>query len=494
MSLLSEIAFEAGVAARSLADYVTGRGLRLGVTGLSRAGKTVFITALVQNLTRAAALAADGKRPLPVFRAFAEGRILRAGLDAQPDDNVPRFAYEDHLAALTAGEDRRWPESTRRISELRIVTDYESKSGWRSGPAQLPIDIVDYPGEWLLDLPLSTKSYAQWSRETLEASASASRAMLAKDWRGFLTSVDPGGPASEETARKAAELFTAYLRACRDDRYALSMLPPGRFLMPGEMEGSPALTFAPLPVVEGTSYAADSLAGMMERRYEAYRTHVVRPFFRDHFSRLDRQIVLVDTLSALNSGPAAVRDLENALTDILTAFRTGQSSLLSTIFRPRIDKILFAATKADHLHHTSHDRLEAILQHLTGRAIARAEGVGAKIDVIALAAVRATTEAAVRQRGETLDVIKGVPMAGETIGGKIFDGRTEAALFPGELPADPQSVFRGDALATPASEADWRFAKFRPPVAALGSDGKPLPLPHIRLDRALEFLLGDRLA
>ena len=129
-------------------------------------------------------------------------------------------------------------------------------------------------------------------------------------------------------------------------------------------------------------------------------------------------------------------------------------------------------------------------------AIASISGpwLGVITAVIALAAVRATTEAAVRQRGETLDVIKGVPMAGETIGGKIFDGRTEAALFPGELPADPQSVFRGDALATPASEADWRFAKFRPPVAALGSDGKPLPLPHIRLDRALEFLLGDRLA
>ena len=31
---------------------------------------------------------------------------------------------------------------------------------------------------------------------------------------------------------------------------------------------------------------------MMQRRYEAYKTHVVKPFFRDHFSRLDRQIDL----------------------------------------------------------------------------------------------------------------------------------------------------------------------------------------------------------
>ncbi len=494
MSLLSDLALEARIAAQSMADFVSGRGLRLGVTGLSRAGKTVFITALVHDLMRLSALPRDdARRYMPVFRVHAEGRLRRAILDPQPDDAVPRFAYEDHLKALTAGEARHWPQSTRRISELRLTLEFESTGGWRKGVSTLPIDIVDYPGEWLLDLPLLAKSYAQWSRETLDASASAARAMLAKDWRGFITTLDPAATADEDLARRAAEIFTAYLRACRDDQYALSTLPPGRFLMPGDMEGSPALTFAPLPVEEGVTPASGSLAAMMERRYEAYKTHVVRPFFRDHFARLDRQIVLVDALAALNSGPAAVRDLETAMTDILTAFRSGRSTLLSSIFRPRIDRILFAATKADHLHHTSHDRLEAILQHLTGRAIARAEGVGARVDVIAMAAVRATREAAVRHEGETLEAIVGSPLAGERVGGDIFDGSQEAAIFPGELPADPKAVFRGDALATPAEEADWRFARFRPPLASSGSDGKPLPLPHIRLDRALEFLLGDRL-
>ena len=38
-----------------------------------------------------------------------------------------------------------------------------------------------------------------------------------------------------------------------------------------------------------------------------------------------------------------------------------------------------------------------------------------------------------------------------------------------------------------------RFVRFRPPLPSLGKDGEPLPLPSIRLDRALEFLLGDRL-
>ena len=484
---LTDIAYEAGIAARSLADYVTGGSLRLGVTGLSRAGQTVFLTAFVQNLLQ------DGR--LPVFRAHAQGRIIRATLDPQPDDAVPRFAYEDHLAALTGSsegtEARHGPESTRRISELRLTLEFERPRGWRKGPSTLAIDIVDYPGEWLLDLPLLGKSFVQWSRETLEAAAGAARAPLAADWRAFLGTLDPAGPASEDLARKSAELFTAYLRAARADRYALSTLPPGRFLMPGDLEGSPALTFAPLPV-EGETTRSGSLAAMMERRYEAYKAHVVRPFFRDHFARLDRQIVLVDALAALNSGPAAVRDLETALTDVLLAFRAGRSSFLSQIFRPRIDRILFAATKADHLHHTSHDRLEAILRTLVARAINRAEAGGAAIDVIALAAVRATREARVTQGGDSFEAIIGTPLAGETIDGKPFDGREEAAIFPGELPADPRMVFRGQGLAVPAQDADYRFLRFRPPIASLDK-GTALPLPHIRLDRAMEFLLGDRL-
>src|SRR5208282_4438685 len=131
-------------------------------------------------------------------------------------------------------------------------------------------------------------------------------------------------------------------------------------------------------------------------------------------------------------------------------------------------------------HHTSHDRLEAILRALTAKAIARAEGVGAEIDVIALAAIRATREAEIRQHGEVLKAIIGTPEKGETIGGETFDGVAEAAVFPGELPTDPSAIFEGDAIALPEAENDWRFVRFRPPVVQRGQAA-----PQIRLDRAL---------
>ena len=498
MSFFSDFLFEARALAQTLSESVGTPVIRLGVTGLSRAGKTVFITALIQHLTELGAPGrSKGRGALPVFRVMAEGRLTRGKLEPQPDDAVPRFAYEDHRAALKGGDDgasRDWPRSTRRISEVRIRLEFERAAGLRAGPAALIIDIVDYPGEWLLDLPLLDKTFAQWSQETLAASATPARVGLAADWRAFTLATDAAGASDEIKARDAASLFTSYLQACRADTHALSTLPPGRFLMPCDLEGSPALTFAPLVLEPETTYGSNTLAAMMERRFEAYKTHVVRPFFRDHFSRLDRQIVLVDTLAALNAGPAALRDLETALSDILQAFRAGRNTMLSAFFRPRIDKILFAATKADHLNHTSHDRLEAILRTIVSRAIAKADDAGAAIDVIALAGVRATREARIGKGADALDAVVGIPAAGEIIDGETFDGLAEAAIFPGDLPVDPKAALRGETLYGSNSEADYRFVRFRPPLQILDEDGAPKALPHIRLDRVLQFLLGDRLA
>ncbi len=477
---------DARIALATLADRVEGLAhptLRLGVTGLSRSGKTIFTTALVHALMR-------GGR-LPVFEALQSGRIARAALEPQPDDAVPRFAYEAHLSTLSA--DRAWPASTTRVSELRLALRYAPPRG---GERTLTLDLVDYPGEWLLDLPLLDMTYADFARQSLDLARAPARASVAGP---FLAAVEAGradAVADEAQARELAARFTAYLAACRTEKLAMSLLPPGRFLMPGDLEGSPALTFAPVDPPALSTMATGSLGAMMERRFEAYKNAVVRPFFRNHFARLDRQIVLVDALSALNAGPAALADLERALDGILAAFRTGRNSLVSALFRPRIEKVLFAATKADHLHHSSHDRLEAILSRLVERARERAHEHGAALDVVALAAIRATREARVRRDGDQLDAIVGTPEKGQEVAGHVFDGEEEVAVFPGDLPENPDTLFdpagtgfRGLASAQ-VDEADFRFLKFRPP-AGIGGGG---PIPHIRLDRALEFLLGDRLA
>jgi predicted YcjX-like family ATPase len=470
----------------SVADFFTPT-VRLGVTGFSRAGKTVFITALVR------ALLSGGR--LPFFRAQAQGRIAGAYLEPQPDDAVPRFDYESHIAALERSPPE-WPDGTRSISELRITVSYRPSSWlWRTlGASRLHIDIVDYPGEWLIDLAMMEQDFAAWSQTALTLAEAPQRRAAAKPFLDFADRLSADAAQDEQVARKGAELFTAYLAEARRSESALASLSPGRFLLPGDLAGSPLLTF--FPIRGGAAAGKRSLGGMLERRYESYKSHVVKPFFRDHFQRIDRQIVLVDALGSLDAGPAGVAELQQALDAVLRAFRPGQQSWLALLGAKRVDRLLVAATKADHLHHTSHDRLEGVLRLIADRAIERASAAGARVGVLALAALRSTREGVVREKGSELPVIIGVPLPGERIGAQVFDGREEAAVFPGDLPADPeQALAKGR-----ASDSDdkarraMRFVRFRPArLAPATGAGETAVAPHIRLDRAIEFLVGDKL-
>jgi predicted YcjX-like family ATPase len=481
---------DARIALDTLSDRAAGLvnpTIRLGVTGLSRAGKTVFISSLVHNLLH-------GGR-LPLFEPVQSGRVSAVRLEQQPDDGVPRFQYEDHIRALV--KDRIWPDSTRAISELRLTIDYQSASGWNRffSPGRLSIDIVDYPGEWLLDLPLLTKDFRTFSEETIALARSGIRAELSDNWLGLTSACDITAAADEMRARDLATAFADYLKACKADERSLSTLPPGRFLLPGDLDGSPALTFAPLLLPPDGKPEKGSLWAMMERRYEAYKSVVVKPFFREHFSRIDRQIVLVDALQAINRGPEAVQDLERALTDVLACFRPGKNSLLSSLLGRRIDRVLVAATKADHLHHESHHRLDALTRRLVDRAIQRIGMAGAGIDVMALASVRATREATVKRDGVELPVIVGTPISGETIAGEIFDGVKKTAIFPGDLPENPEALFESiESGRRNVQLPDVNVVRFRPPSLDETGGGIKLSVPHIRLDRAMQFLFGDRLA
>lgn len=429
---------------------------------------------------------------------------MRAWLEPQPDLDVPRFAYESHLAAL-ASDPPEWPDSTRRISELRVTIEYRSntvlkRSLSRLGLERLNLDIVDYPGEWLLDLPMLGLDWAAWSRKALASARLPGRTEAAQELLAFVAATDPAAALDEVLAAKGAKVFTDYLQRVRDLDGTTATEGPGRFLMPGDLEGSPLLTFLPLDVAEDTKLRRGSLGTLLSERYEAYKAKVVRPFFRDHFARLDRQIVLVDALAAIDRGPAAVADLERSLADILAIVNPVRNPWLAALTWRRLDRVLFAATKADHLPGAGHERLEAILSGLTERARRRAEVTGAEVRAIALAALRSTREAQVKRGGETHDCIVGVPLPGERLGGTIFDGVRSATVFPGDLPESAEALLAAQAAASvpggaATAAADVRVLRFRPArIAPDSAIGERAHWPHVRLDRALDFLIGDRLA
>ena len=442
--------------------------IRLGVTGLARAGKTVFITSLVANLL-------DRGR-MPGLLAANEGRIEAVFLQPQPDDTVPRFEYEAHLAAMT-GQTPHWPDSTRTISELRLSLKVRPNGllAGLQGSRMIHLDIVDYPGEWLLDLALMDVTYEAWSEATLERIRNRE---TASDFIELISEVDPSHEHDEVLAGSLASSFADYLKAARAQGF--SDCTPGRFLLPGDLAGSPVLTFAPIPT-QGAAKRG-SLHREMARRFEAYKRQIVQPFFRDHFSKIDRQVVLVDALGAINQGPQAVEDLRGAMGDILTAFRPGQNGFLTNLLSgKRVEKILFAATKADHLHHAQHGRLTAIMEALTRDARDRAQFAGASTAAMSIASLRATTEATMQHEGEALDVVRG----------RLLDTGKEAAFYPGDLPQDPSHLLSpARSGAQKWLDQDYQVMRFAPAALTLKPGDGP---PHIRLDGAAEFLIGDRL-
>ncbi|MEL6979097.1 MAG: YcjX family protein [Pseudomonadota bacterium] len=471
---LTRWAERAQARAQAQAEALFEPSLRLGVTGLSRAGKTLFITGLVANLLR--------RGRMMGLEAEAEGRILGAMLTPQPDLDAPRFAFETHLDDLYA-DPPRWPESTRSISQLRVSLRYRPTSFLNrlTGDATLHLDIVDYPGEWLLDLGLMEKDFATWSIEAIaaaerradkrgDAAAAAFLDWARLDWLGA------GGAFEEPALAAGAEAFAAQLRRAKADGAAA--LAPGRFLLPGDLEGAPALTFAPL-----RGDAPKALISEMTRRYEGYKRLIVRPFFQNHFAKLDRQIVLVDALGAISNGPEATAEMATALREIIGAFRPGETSWLARLLGPtlggrRVERVLLAVSKADHIHHEAHGDLQALVRDLLARVIDRAEYRGAAVEAMAIAAIRATVEDELRDGGRTLPAVRG----------RLAENGREATLYPGAPPSSLGALLEeaegwtADRFETPA---------FAPPRLERRPDEGP---PHLRLDRALDFLIGDRLA
>jgi uncharacterized protein len=445
--------------------------VRLAVTGLSGSGKTAFITSLVDNLLSAAGRPAR----LPFLRAAAERRIIAARLNASDGATVAPFPVRDTIAALAA-DPPHWPPSTTDLRRADLLLRFRP-AGFigrtAGGTARLGLEILDYPGEWLLDLPLLAQNYRDWSRATIELARRGSRAPLARNWLDFLARHPADGAADPKTARQAHNLYRAFLAACRTQEQ-LSLLQPGRFLNPGQITDPSLLWFCPMPFAIGAQTRAGSMAALMEARFEVYKQVVVQPFFAQLARGVDRQIVLADVLRALNAGAEAFADQRLALETILAAFRFGRRSLLRLLFGARIDRVLFAATKADHVPALQRDHLEALMANLVAVPTLRAQHARARVAATALASIRCTEDGTDVIDGHKVDIVIGLPA----------DGERRIRFFPGIVPV------------TPPPEGFWgerftEFPVFQPPrIERAAGDG----VPHINLDKALDFLLGDALA
>lgn len=465
---LGTLVTEAKKGVEDLLYLAMDRRVRLAVTGLNQSGKTVFITSLIHQLLMGARLGG-----LPFFQVVAEGRFQGAKTVLQPSMNIPTFRYDQFLESLTATPPQ-WPKATDGISEIRLAIRFRPKGLLQSrlkATSTVFLDIIDYPGEWLLDLPLLGQSFQEWSKEVIALCQTEPRHTLAQPWLTYLETLDPRQTADEGILRQASRLFTDFLLACKREPVGLNYLQPGRFLIPGDLKDAPLLTFCPM-VSPTISPEPGSLLQVMAERFESYKELVVRRFYHQHFSHFDRQIVLVDLLKGLNRGPNHFADMSRSLKSILKNFDYGRSSILSRLLRPKIDRLLFVATKSDHVAANQHNNLERLLKRIVTDPVNEASFYGVTVETMAIASIVSTETIVKEHEGRRLSFVRGRPK-----------GRNEEVLlFPGEIP---------EKIPKPEEwhQERFNFLEFEPGMDRNDSDDR---LPHSRLDLVLDFLLGDK--
>ena len=464
---------------RTLDQHIT-----LAVTGLSRSGKTAFITSLVNQLINEG----NGTK-LSFFDPVHNGSFIAAKRVPQKHYHVPRFDYDAAISALTS-EPATWPEPTHGISELRLAIRYQPKKSilkYATDMATLTLDITDYPGEWLLDLPMLKQTYQEWSQQTHSLMTSAPRAKHSEKFLAKLAKIDPFSCVSEELLAELAQEYTALLHTFRYE-LGLSVIQPGRFILPGELAGAPILEFFPFPALEnldGNDYQNapdDSFIGMLRSRYLEYKEQVVRKFYREHFLRFDRQIVLADCLTPLNKGKESFADLELAMAMILESYNYGKSGLFSRLFSPKIDKLLFCATKADHVTPEQHTPMVALLNQLIHQNKNHLNYEAVQIKTLAIASVKATNSGISKHKGMDVPVIQGRSLvtAGSEQSAAIFGQKI--TVFPGAVPRElPNNEYW--------QSKPFNFIAFAP----LSGLNKQQCLPHVRMDQVLQFLLADKM-
>lgn len=448
---------------RSMLDQVTGQErIRLAVTGLTRAGKTVFLTSLVANLLAAG----RGQRTLPALEQAAGGRLRGVRLVPAGTQSMPRFDVAAHVAALAA-DPPVWPGRTDDLSTLELTLDVERQSwlGGMLGNRSITLELLDYPGEWLLDLPMLEQSFPAWSAATLARLRAAPRAAVAAEFLAFVDALPATAPADETLARRGFGLFRDALVACRD-QLGMRFLQPGRVLNPGPRGDAPILWFFPMP--HATS---GGLAGLLERRHAAYIADQRANFFEPHFRRFQRQAVLVDVLGTLHAGQAAFEDTAEALAAIAAALRYG-AGWLDWLTGTGVERAAFVATKADHVPTRQRDALTALLGSLTAAPQGRVTGTSAATSVHALAAIRCTEDDVATLEGRPVAAVRGL----------LADGRS-AKVYPGEVPLRPPEPGYW-------SHGFFEMPEFQPPrLTPDGASG----VPHMALDTLLAWLIGDLL-
>ncbi len=388
------------------------------------------------------------------------GRQPKISIAPAGASSLPRFDVAGHMQAL-AHDPPTWPARTDAASLLAINLSIP-RSGFANAlpPFSLRLEFLDYPGEWLLDLPLLRLDFLTWSEQVLRRLENRPEAA---EFLAFTTALPAASAADEKLAETGHRLYRDLLGRLRDA--GLALLQPGRFLMPAPGAAPAWIGFFPMR-------GRGPLHDLLSRRFEAYKEAVQRDLSDPLFGQLDRMVVLVDLLSALHAGAAPFADLSTALRDASASLRWERDWLEAAMAigrlqwpPPVLSRVAFAATKADHIADRQRGNLAALLRQVAAPA------VDVRAAYFALSAVRCTKDSVMTLGDHAVSAVRGR---------RVGDGKLLES-YPGEVPdRTPDAEFWAHPF--------LRVPDFEPyRLTDQGRGG----IEAVNLDKLLLFLLED---
>jgi hypothetical protein len=383
--VLNKDAIVLGKLFNQIVDRVSVDHQQIVVTGLSRSGKSTLFTSLMAQLLQCT-YGGDEHQSLPLLSSLPLERLLSVDFVAN-EDETPRFAYQQHFEQLKR---RQWPESTRDVSAFSIRMGFERSYEWLSqvaGNDKRQLSIYDYPGEWLMDLPLMDKSFADWSAQVLAQQLTEPQKSHSVDWQAALEGFDFEQEPTQAAVHVLVDAYRAYLFKAKAD--GISILQPGAMFFEGSWDWQ-GRGFCPLPakVAYDISHAWTRL---FTKRYGDFVVEWLKPLQKRFFSHADKQIVLLDLLEGLNFGKAYLSEMKEALNHLVGSFVYGKRQWYQRFHQPLgIVKVAFVVTKVDLVPAAQQVNLLALLKDICQGAVALLSEKDVEVEFFLVSSIIAT--------------------------------------------------------------------------------------------------------
>lgn len=406
---------------------IKDKKIKIAITGLSRSGKSVFITSFIDQLLNSHEL----------FLHVKSSKKYNSALQA-PKISMKRFDYYHFSKQIK--KEHIWCDSTDSVSKALLKINSRSSLPF-FGNDGFHVEIIDYPGEWILDLGMLLHTYTSWSNDVI----SWLREIDDKRVKDYLDKID-NLSTNETSDTLETSLHVEYvelLKHLRERNY--SFLTPGRFLVPADLKDDPILLFAPLEKSNSKLYKS------FKKRYESYVNDVVKKLHLDYFRGFDRQIVLIDVIKALQKGDECYKDMKKSLKSMLDIYTHAQGNLLSQIFNPTIQNVAFVATKADLVPSLMHDNYLSLLKEMSEDIRIRLQELNVKTSSHIVSSVKCTQSVMSQKDGQNIPTLRGI----DAKSGKMVE------VYPGKMPPNFPKNW---------NKNDYMYEDFLPPQKEYRAD------------------------